>query len=306
MIFCAPGTRGLRRMGGEWPGALLARRTRTIRMCSFDARSKGQPWLLPLAISMVKKLNRACSVPSALVKVGLAFVCAWSLFPLPTFAAESDFDENALTEVREVVKQLQSRYERTKDLQADFTQRTMIEGFERPIMSSGKLYIKKPGRLRWNYLDPSVEDIQVNQDDIKVYVPEHKQVLVGKLTQMAASKAPLELLQGAATLEESFNIEPTPGKGRGLGGIRLLTLLPKSHEGEAEKSLKRIVLEVFPKTYYIRKLSLYENSGNVASFEFSSLQANMGLSDSVFTLKLPADVEVVKAPVLSAPIVAPK
>jgi hypothetical protein len=28
---------------GERPGALLARRTRTIRMCSFDARSKGQP-----------------------------------------------------------------------------------------------------------------------------------------------------------------------------------------------------------------------------------------------------------------------
>jgi outer membrane lipoprotein carrier protein len=293
-------------MGRERPGALLAHRTRTIGMCSFDARSKGQPWPLPFAISMMKKLNRACSVPSALVKVGLAFVCAWSLFPLPALAAESDFDENALTEVREVVKQLQARYERTKDLQADFTQRTMIEGFERPIMSSGKLYIKKPGRLRWNYLDPSVEDIQVNQDDIKVYVPEHKQVLVGKLTQMAASKAPLELLQGAATLEESFNIEPTPGKGRGLGGIRLLTLLPKSHEGEAEKSLKRIVLEVFPKTYFIRKLSLYENSGNVASFEFSSLQANTGLSDSVFNLKLPADVEVVKAPVLSAPIVAPK
>ena len=32
---------------GERPGALLARRTRTIRMCSFDARSKGQPWPLP-------------------------------------------------------------------------------------------------------------------------------------------------------------------------------------------------------------------------------------------------------------------
>ena len=33
--------------GEEWPGALLARRTRTIRMCLFDARSKGQPWPLP-------------------------------------------------------------------------------------------------------------------------------------------------------------------------------------------------------------------------------------------------------------------
>jgi len=221
---------------------------------------------------------------------------------VPTvFSAESDFDENALTEVREVVKQLQARYEKTKDLQADFAQKTMIEGFERPIMSSGKVYIKKPGRLRWNYLDPSVEDIYVNRDDVKVYVPEHKQVLVGKLTQMAASKAPLELLLGAAKLDESFDIEPTPGKGRGVGGIRLLTLLPKSQEGEAGRSLQRIVLEVFPKTYFIRTISLYEMSGNVASFEFSSLQSNIGLGDSLFDLKLPFDVEVVKAPVFSTP-----
>ncbi|TKB92710.1 MAG: hypothetical protein E8D41_07945 [Nitrospira sp.] len=28
---------------------LLARRTRTIRMCSFDARSQGQPWPLPFS-----------------------------------------------------------------------------------------------------------------------------------------------------------------------------------------------------------------------------------------------------------------
>jgi hypothetical protein len=39
----------VKRGGGEWPGALLARRTRTIRMCSFDARSQGQPRPLPLA-----------------------------------------------------------------------------------------------------------------------------------------------------------------------------------------------------------------------------------------------------------------
>jgi outer membrane lipoprotein carrier protein len=243
---------------------------------------------------MMKKLNWTCFV-------GGVLVCTWSLFPLLTLAAGGESDENALKEVREVVKQLQARYERTKDLQADFTQKTMIEGFERPITSSGKVYIKKPGRLRWNYLDPSVEDIYVNRDDVKVYVPEHKQVLVGKLTQMAASKAPLELLQGAAKLEESFDIEPTPGKGRGIGGIRLLTLLPKSREGEAGRSLQRVVLEVFPKTYFIRTISLYEDSGNVASFEFSSLQSNLGLGDSLFDLKLPADVEVVRAPVLSTP-----
>lgn len=248
----------------------------------------------------LKKMKQKMRIGKAVWSCLCGILCGLLIVPTG-FSAENEFNENDLTEVREVVQQLQARYEKTKDLQADFTQKTMIEGFEQPIKSSGKVYLKKPGRLRWNYLDPSVEDIHVNHDDVKVYVPEHKQVLVGKLTQMSASKAPLELLLGAAKLNESFNVEPTPGKGRGVGGIRLLTLLPKLHEGEAGGALQRIVLEVFPKTYFIRTLSLYEFSGNVARFEFSSLQSNMGLSDSVFTLKLPADVEVVKAPVLSAP-----
>jgi hypothetical protein len=43
LVSFARGTRALRRMGRERPGALLARRTRTVKLCSFDARSKGQP-----------------------------------------------------------------------------------------------------------------------------------------------------------------------------------------------------------------------------------------------------------------------
>jgi outer membrane lipoprotein carrier protein len=214
---------------------------------------------------------------------------------------EEGGDEQAHKEVREVMKRLQARYEKTKDLQADFTQKTTIEGFERPMTSSGKVYIKKPGRLRWNYLDPSAEDIYVQGDDVKVYVPEHKQVLVGKLTHMAASRAPLELLQGAAKLDASFEAEPTPGKSRGVGGIRLVTLVPKSHDAEAHGTVQRIVVEVFPKTYFIRSLSLHEVSGNVSNFEFSSLQSNIGLDDDLFVPKFPPDVEVVKAPVLTQP-----
>ena len=219
---------------------------------------------------------------------------------LPAVGEDSG-EEQARKEVREVMKRLQARYEKTKDLQADFTQKTTIEGFERPMTSSGKVYIKKPGRLRWNYLEPSTEDIYVDREDVKVYVPEHKQVLVGKLTHMAASRAPLELLQGAAKLDASFDAEPPSGKGRGVGGIRLVTLIPKTREGDVHGTVQKIVVEVFPKTYFIRSLSLHEMSGNVSNFEFSSLQSNIGLDDDLFVPKFPPDVEVVKAPVLTQP-----
>ena len=225
----------------------------------------------------------------------LSVVCV-----LPAWAADGPTDEKIWQDVRDAVKQLQARYEKMKDMQADFSQKTKIEGFERPVTSAGKVYIKKPGRLRWDYLDPASEQIYVNQDDVKVYVPEHKQVLIGRLTQMAASQAPLELLQGAAKLDESFNVEPT-GKERGPGGVPLITLIPKVKESVSSQNLQKIVVEVFPRSYFIRMVVLHEISGNVAIFEFSNLKPNNGLGNEIFDFKIPPDAEVVKAPVLSGP-----
>jgi hypothetical protein len=41
------GGKGSQGTGRERPGALLARRAPTMKRWSLDARSKGQPWLLP-------------------------------------------------------------------------------------------------------------------------------------------------------------------------------------------------------------------------------------------------------------------
>ncbi len=206
----------------------------------------------------------------------------------------------AADEIKEAVKKLQVRYEQTKDLQADFTQKTRIEGFTTPIESSGRLYIKRPGRLRWDYLQPNVEEIYVNHNDVQMYVPEHKQVLVGKLTQMAASQAPLQLLQGMARLEEQFDVQPTDGA-KGAGGLPLLTLIPKADVPESVRTVAKIVLELQPKTYFIKRLSIHEISGNVSTFEFTGLKPNSGLKNELFEFTVPPGVEVVKAPVLTPP-----
>jgi outer membrane lipoprotein carrier protein len=217
---------------------------------------------------------------------------------LPVLASGEGKD---VKEIQGVVKKLQARYQQTKDLQADFTQSTRIEGFATPLSSTGRVYIKKPGRLRWDYLDPNLEEIYVNRNDVMMYVPEHKQVLVGKLTQMAASQAPLQLLQGVAKLEEQFNIEPTPGGAKGRGGVPLLTLIPKPGEAESVRTIEKIVLELEPKTYFIKVVAIHEISGNVSTFQFENLTANTDLKDSLFEFQVPSGVEVVKAPALGPP-----
>lgn len=235
--------------------------------------------------------------PVALVLLFLA-VLAW---PSPLLAAEETKEDKAIKAVREVVKKVQARYEQTRDLLADFKQTTNIEGFATPLASSGRVYIKKPGRLRWDYFDPNVEEIYVDRDDVLMYVPEHKQVLVGKLTQMAASQAPLQLLQGAAKLEEHFEAQPDPGGRLGERGIPLVVLIPKEGQPESVRTVDRIVLEMQPKTYFIKTVAIHEISGNVSTFHFSNLKANTGLKTSLFEFEVPKGVEVVKAPALSPP-----
>lgn len=200
----------------------------------------------------------------------------------------------ANNELEALVDRVDAHYAQIKDFQADFVQETRIQGFDTPIRSSGRMYLKKPGRLRWDYLEPSVEHMYVHQDQVAMYVPAHNQVLKGNLTMMVSTKAPLRLLQGVGKLAEHFSAEPTGNGKKGEGGLPLVTLIPKPVAGAAPPSLVKIVVEIQPRTYMIQSLVLHENNGNVSIFRFSGFKINTGLDDTVVTLNPPEGVVIVE------------
>ena len=210
-------------------------------------------------------------------------------------------DEKALKDIRDLVKKVQERYSQLKDLQADFQQSTKIEGFEKHLLSSGHLYLKRPGRLRWDYREPTPEEIYVRQNEVMMYVPEHQQVLVGKLTQLAASQAPLQLLQGLARLEDHFTLQPVEGGKRGEGGLPLIELHPKGGDDDTMRTVDFITLEVQPKIYVLKSVAIHEVGGNVSTFHFTNIRTNGGLRNELFDFRPPEGVEVVKAPTLAPP-----
>ena len=55
--------------------------------------------------------------------------------------------------IEALVKHVDAQYAQLKDFQADFVQETRIQGFDTPLRSSGRVYLKKPGRpagIIWN------------------------------------------------------------------------------------------------------------------------------------------------------------
>ena len=197
--------------------------------------------------------------------------------------------------VDDVVGRVDDRYAKTQDLQGEFTQETIIEGFETGFKSTGRFYLKKPGLLRWDYLEPSKEHIYVDGDEVMMYVPEHQQVVKGTLTQIAASKGPLALLLGVGKLSKQFTVLESPEVSSDSQQIPDLTLIPKP-DGDTVPTIKKIMLQLFTDSYLIKAITIFETSGNVSRVHFDHIQVNQGLSPNLLKFTLPPDVVVVDFP----------
>lgn len=219
----------------------------------------------------------------------------WKLIVCWVFVLLASGVSALAAKVDDVVGKVDDRYAKTQDLQGNFTQETIIEGFESGFQSTGQFYLKKPGLLRWDYLEPSKEHIYVDGDAVMMYVPEHQQVVKGTLTQIAASKGPLALLLGVGKLSQQFTVLESSEKENSDQALPDLTLVPKP-DGDTAPTIKKIMLELFPDSYLIQTITIFETSGNISRVRFADVQMNQGLSVDLLKFTVPQDVVVVDFP----------
>jgi len=61
--------------------------------------------------------------------------------------------------VGEVVRRLQARYDSTKDFTADFSEAVEAATLGKTLESSGQVFFKRPGRMRWEFVEPEQQTI---------------------------------------------------------------------------------------------------------------------------------------------------
>ena len=74
---------------------------------------------------------------------------------------------------------LQNKYVTIRDFSADFTHTYEGGVLRRKTTERGKVYVKKPGMMRWEYVSP--EEKLFVSDGVKIYsyLPAAKQVFIG-------------------------------------------------------------------------------------------------------------------------------
>jgi len=189
--------------------------------------------------------------------------------PLATFAAEP-------SRVQDYFRQLQS-------LEGDFVQTVFDADAELIQASSGRVYMTKPGRFRWDYREPFEQLIVADGARLWLYDKDLEQVTVRPLNEVL-SATPLAVLSGAAPIDETFSISE-PISHSGLDWYELLPMVP-----DAEFTTLWVG---FSEGGELRTLELVDTFGQRTRLSFDDLDPNASVDPTLFRFQPPPGVDVV-------------
>ncbi len=189
----------------------------------------------------------------------------------------------------EVVEGLEGVYAKITDLRAEFTQNAFNRSLGQTIKAEGVVYLKKPGKMRWEYRSPTPQQIVSDGKSLWVFTPELNQVNVGEAPRALAGPAG-SFLAGLGKVSAEFNVRfLNPAARTDEVGNPVLDLTPK----RPTPVLTRLILTVDGKDSLVRKAVLYDQFDNTVTMLFTRVTANPGLADRLFTFTPPKGVAVV-------------
>jgi outer membrane lipoprotein carrier protein len=187
----------------------------------------------------------------------------------------------AQAETSAPITQLKTILHSSATFSADF-QQVSIDKLGRPGQSSyGKFYLSRPGKFRWNYEKPFVQQIVSNGGKVWFYDADLEQVTVKKLDDSLGS-TPALLLTGQVNIEEKYNLEDQGGE----DGINWVKLLPK----DEESGFKYILIGL--NKGQLGGMELSDNFGQITRIYFNNIQLNPTLNDTMFNFTPPKNADV--------------
>lgn len=202
--------------------------------------------------------------------------------------APLDSSLGAQPELEQLTKSLQERYNRLSSLAADFTQVYTAPG-QKMTRESGRLLLKKPGKMRWDYTSPEEKLFVSDGRSMWEYVPSEKVATRSPVDEADDMRAPFAFLLGRGNLKRDFKTIEFSAESPVKAGHKVLRLVPKRIQ-----DFKELVIEVEPGSSQIYRLSIIESDGARSDFLFTNVRENVVASALQFTFIAPPGVEVRK------------
>jgi outer membrane lipoprotein carrier protein len=193
-----------------------------------------------------------------------------------------------LPNVHAVAQAVDEHYNRLHSLEAGFTEIYQGAGVERT--ESGTLWLKKPGKMRWEYRSPEEKLFVGNGNDAWLYLPAEKQVRKSNMRKLEDLRSPLAFLLGKTKLEKeltglTFAPEVRPWK----DGDSVLRGVPRGMEDRVQS----VLLEITPE-HRIARILITGTDDSITEYRLSDQKEDVGISDGKFHFTAPPGSETIE------------
>jgi outer membrane lipoprotein carrier protein len=191
-------------------------------------------------------------------------------------------------DVKMLAAAVDTHYNHLRSLQAEFTEVYRGSGMERT--ETGTLWLKKPGKMRWEYRSPREKLFVSDGKDAWFYVPGDRQARKTAAKKLEDARSPLAFLLGKTKLEKELQgLSLAPDVAPLASGNVVLRGVP---QGLADR-VSEILLEVTP-DHQLARIVIQEVDGAATEYRFGEMKEDVAIGDGRFEFKPPAGTETVE------------
>jgi len=195
---------------------------------------------------------------------------------------------NSASDVHAIAQAVDNHYNHLQTLQTEFTETYRGAGVERA--ESGSLWLKKPGKMRWEYRSPKEKLFLSDGKDAWFYLPGDRQVRRTSVKKLDDLRSPLGFLLGKTRLEKELEgLSVAPDVAPLIPGDAVLRGVPKAM---AER-IREVILEITP-DHRIVRIQFEEADESVTEYRFAEQKENSAIADQRFRFEVPRGVEVIE------------
>ena len=203
-----------------------------------------------------------------------------------SFSALNLSSQESSLSLDEVISKVEERYD-VPGFTARFSQESTIKDMNITDTAFGKISVKNPCMMRWEYEKPDRQIIITDGKKLWIYRPDDNQVAIGKFPSFFGDGKGAGFLSDIKLIRKKFNI--TFGKNR--SSYYILKLLPTD---KTSLDLSVVYLSISRKTFDIVRIVTYNSYGDETGIEMSDIRFIQKPDDSMFGFEIPEGVDIIE------------
>ena len=170
---------------------------------------------------------------------------------------------------------------------ARFDQISTIKAMEITDAASGRIMVKRPGKMRWVYERPDRQTIVTDGKTLWVYKPDDNQVMVGSYPTFFGDGKGASFLSDMGLVRRKFKISLLEGAAKDQHMLKLLPV-------KAGYEVSSVHLLVSAATFDILRISTFNADGDETRIELKDTDFTSDLDDGLFHFNIPEGINILQ------------